>query len=218
MKKLVALFLAMAVMVCCFASCGGGKADLPTDSLSICIGSEPDTLDPALNSAVDGATMIVQMFSGLAKWSQDASGNAVIVADCAVELPAGVENADGTVTYTYTLKDGLKWSDGVALKASDFVFAWNRAASVELAADYGYMFDVIDGYADIWAEEPVEGAKLNVSAPDDKTIVVTLSNAVAYWNELLAFPTYFPVRARVYLLLIPVLSSLLLTAALTPGS
>ncbi|MBQ9748787.1 MAG: peptide ABC transporter substrate-binding protein [Clostridia bacterium] len=197
MKKLVALFLAMAVMVCCFASCGGGKADLPTDSLSICIGSEPDTLDPALNSAVDGATMIVQMFSGLAKWSQDASGNAVIVADCAVELPAGVENADGTVTYTYTLKDGLKWSDGVALKASDFVFAWNRAASVELAADYGYMFDVIDGYADIWAEEPVEGAKLNVSAPDDKTIVVTLSNAVAYWNELLAFPTYFPVREDV---------------------
>jgi oligopeptide transport system substrate-binding protein len=141
--------------------------------------------------------MIVQMFSGLAKWEQDASGKAIIAPDCAVALPEGVTNADGTVTYTYTLKDGLKWSDGVALKASDFVFAWNRAASVELAADYGYMFDVIDGYADIWADEPVAGAKLNVSAPDDKTIVVTLSNSVAYWNELLAFPTYFPVREDV---------------------
>jgi oligopeptide transport system substrate-binding protein len=196
MKKLVALFLAMAVVVCCFASCGN-KNKGTTDSLSVCLASEPDTLDPALNSAVDGATMLVQMFAGLAKWEQDAKGNAVIVADCAVALPEGVVNADGTVTYTYTLKDGLKWSDGVALKASDFVFAWNRAASVELAADYGYMFDVIDGYADIWAEEPVAGAKLNVTAPDDKTIVVTLSNSVAYWNELLAFPTYFPVREDV---------------------
>ena len=195
MKKIVALFLAMAVVVCCFASCGGNKTT--TDSLSVCLASEPDTLDPALNSAVDGATMLVQMFAGLAKWAQDENGTAVIVADCATELTEGVVNADGTVTYTYTLKDGLKWSDGVALKASDFVFAWNRAASVELSADYGYMFDVIDGYADIWAEEPVEGAKLNVSAPDDKTIVVTLSNSVAYWNELLAFPTYFPVREDV---------------------
>ena len=158
-----------------------------TDSISVCIGSEPDTIDPALNSAVDGATLVSHLFAGLAKWDQDANGKLVITPDCAAELPEGVANDDGTVTYTYTLKDGLKWSDGKDLTAADFAFAWKRAASTALAADYGYMFEVIKGYPD----------ELAVEAVDAKTITVTLNNAVAYWNELLAFPTYFPVREDV---------------------
>ena len=167
------------------------------DSISVCVGSEPDTIDPALNSAVDGAVLTSHLFAGLAKWDQDENGNLVIVPDCAVELPEGVVNEDGTVTYNYTLKDGLKWSDGVDLTAYDFEYAWQRAASVELAADYGYMFEVVKGYNDIWAENPAEDAKLAVEAVDEKTLVVTLNNPVAYWNELLAFPTYFPVREDV---------------------
>ena len=158
-----------------------------SDLLNVCIGSEPDTIDPALNSAVDGATLVSHLFSGLAKWAQDAEGNLVIQAECATELPEGVTNDDGTVTYTYTLKDGLKWSDGQALTAKDFEFAWKRAASEALGADYGYMFEVIKGYPN----------DLAVEATDDKTLTVTLNNAVAYWNELLAFPTYFPVREDV---------------------
>ena len=158
-----------------------------TDVLNVCLASEPDTLDPALNSAVDGATMISHLFSGLAKWTQDAEGKLVIAADCATELPAGVVNADGTVTYTYVLKDGLKWSNGDALTAKDFVDSWKRAASDELAADYGYMFEVVKGYG--------TEAGIDVAVVDDKTLTVTLANDVAYWNELLAFPTYFPVHA-----------------------
>ena len=164
----------------------GGK-----DSISVCLASEPQTLDPALNSAVDGATMLAHLFSGLAKWDQDAKGNLVVVADSAKELSEGVVNADGTVTYTYTLKDGMKWSDGKAVTAADFEYAWKRAASTTLAADYGYMFEVVKGYG----EADVDGlAPLAVKAVDEKTLTVTLNNAVAYWNELLAFPTYFPVR------------------------
>ncbi|MBQ9765966.1 MAG: peptide ABC transporter substrate-binding protein, partial [Lachnospiraceae bacterium] len=194
MKRVLALVLACA-MVIALPACGKDKK--VTDTLAVCLASEPDTLDPARNSAVDGATMVAHLFSGLAKWSQDANGNLVIVADAAEELVEGVKNADGTVTYTYTLKEGLKWSDGQPLKASDFVYAWNRAASVELAADYCYMFELVDGYADIWAENPPADAKLNVVATDDRTLVVTITNAVSYWNELLAFPTYYPVREDV---------------------
>ena len=214
MKKIVLMLLVLA-MVLSLAACGGGNnapaGDTGSDNtepagdvaaadgsvLAVCLASEPDTLDPALNSAVDGATMVSHLFSGLAKWAQDANGNLVIVADAAEELVEGVVNEDGTVTYTYTLKDGLKWSDGEPLTAGDFEFAWNRAASVDLAADYGYMFEVVDGYNDIWADEPAADAALNVHALDDRTLEVTLYNAVAYWNELLAFPTYFPVREDV---------------------
>ena len=168
------------------------KADVAgkTDTISVCLASEPDTIDPALNSAVDGATMIAHLFSGLAKWDQDANGNLVIVADAAEALPEGVVNADGTVTYTYTIKAGMKWSNGDEVKASDFVNAWNRAASAELGADYGYMFEVVDGYGT---------DKLNATADDAaRTITVTISNAISYWNELLAFPTYFPVHSSAY--------------------
>ncbi len=210
MKKTIAMLLAAAMSLSLVACGGGASSSAPAASgdaststpaapvaqeLSVCLASEPDTLDPALNSSVDGATMVSHLFSGLAKWAQDESGKLIIVADAVEELVEGVVNEDGTVTYTYTLRDGLKWSDGQPVTAADFAFAWNRAASVELAADYCYMFEVIDGYNDIWNE--VEGAKLNVNAIDEKTLEVTLYNAVAYWNELLAFPTYFPVREDV---------------------
>lgn len=216
MKKILALLLA-AAMVFALAACGSSEAPAATEapadateapaeaaasSLAVCLASEPDTIDPALNSAVDGATLVSHLFSGLAKWAQDETGALVIVPDAAAELPEGVENEDGTVTYTYTLRDGLKWSDGQPVTAADFAFAWNRAASPALAADYGYMFEVVDGYAEMW-ETDADGnivnpdAKLNVTAVDEKTLEVTLANSVAYWNELLAFPTYFPVREDV---------------------
>lgn len=180
--------------------------------LSLSLAGEPDMLDPALNSDVDSMTMCAHLFSGLAKWAPDKDGRPVIVADCAEELVEGVTNKDGTVTYTYKLRDGLRWSDGKALTAHDFVFAWNRAASPKFQADYSYMFDVIKGFNEVWELRftgeydeygyPVydsvdPDARLSVEAPDDKTLVVTLYNYVPYWNELLAFQTYYPVREDV---------------------
>ncbi len=215
LRKILAFVLA-AAMLLCLAACKGkdtttDKTATGTDvttpaadgsSLAVCLASEPDTIDPALNSAVDGATLLAHLFSGLAKWDQDDSGKLVIVPDAATELVEGVANDDGTVTYTYTLRDGLVWSDGQPVTANDYVFAWQRAADPDTAADYGYMFEVVDGYADVW-ETDADGnfvnpdAELNVKAIDEKTIEVTLANAISYWNELLAFPTYFPVREDV---------------------
>ena len=226
MKKMIALLLAL-IMVFSLVACSSSTpaADTSSDAttndtaatpadtaadttgtgaseINVCLASEPDTVDPALNSSVDGATMLAHLFSGLAKWAQDENGNLEIVADAATELPEGVVNEDGTVTYTYTLRDGLVWSDGQPVTAGDFAFAWQRAASTDLAADYGYMFEVVDGYNDIWATDDDGNylnpdAKLNVVAVDEKTLEVTTANYVAYWNELLAFPTYFPVREDV---------------------
>ena len=184
MKKLVALMMALVMALSCAMA---ATAEEAKTSIAVCLASEPDTLDPALNSAVDGATLTSHLFSGLATWAQDAEGKLEIDAECATELPEPVANEDGTMTYTYTLKDGLTWSDGQALTAKDFEFAWKRAASTALGADYGYMFESVKGYPD----------ELAVEATDDKTLVVTLNNALPYWNELLAFPAFFPVREDV---------------------
>ena len=96
--------------------------------IAVNVGPDPDTIDPALNSAVDGATMIIHAFEGL--YTLDKDG---------VPIPGQAESvaiSDDGLTYTFTLRDGLKWSDGSALTAEDFVYSWNRAIAPETAADY----------------------------------------------------------------------------------
>jgi len=192
MKKLLSVSLALAMVLGCmaFAGCGGSKSEAGTMTLNV--GAYPDTVDPALNSAVDGATYIVHTFTGLVGFQQDASGKLVLTPECATELPAPVKMEDGKTSYTFKLRDGLKWSDGTDLDANDFVYAWNRAADPATAADYGYMFEVIDGYAEMMEGT---GTKLNVTASaDGKELTVVLPVDVPYFHELCAFPAYMPVR------------------------
>ena len=83
----------------------------------------------------------------------------------------------------------LKWSDGSALTADDFVYSWNRAADPATASDYQYIFDIIDGYDELTNGD--EDAKLNVTASEDgKKLTVVLKVDVPYFIELAAFPTY----------------------------
>lgn len=188
MKKLLTILL-VAVMALSVMFGVVGCAPKGNQTLPVCVGPEPDTIDPALNSAVDGATLIIHAFSGLVGWRKNASGNLELYADCAKELPEPTTLANGMVQYVFELRDGLKWSDGSDLTAKDFEFAWKRAASDALAADYSYMFDVIDGFAD---------GELNVTASaDGKTLTVVLPVDVPYFYELCAFPTYMPVKESV---------------------
>lgn len=147
-----------------------------SDTLRINLASEPDYLDPALNSSVDGACLAANTFSGL--YTYNAEG--VPVPACAEGY---VVSEDG-LTYTVTLKSDLKWSDGSALTAADFEYSWKRAVAPETAADYEYMFNGIAGY---------EEGELNVVALDDTTLQFVLSAPCAYMEDLMAFPTFYPV-------------------------
>jgi oligopeptide transport system substrate-binding protein len=189
-KKIV---VSVLMFVCLFGLAACNKT---TDTLVVCVGPNPDTIDPALNSAVDGATLIIHAFSGLVGYQQDEDGALVLVPDVAAALPTPTTLTGGKVQYVFTLKDDLKWSDGTALTAADFEYAWKRAASNTLAADYGYMFDVIDGFG---GDDDADGlAPLNVTASaDGKTLTVVLNNAVPYFFELCAFPTYMPVKQSI---------------------
>lgn len=190
MKKLASLLLATVVAVSTMlAGCGnndasnsGADANVAESGenasvLSVVTGPEPDTIDPALNSAVDGGTIIVHAFEGLMTLDQNAQ-------PIYGQAESHTVSEDG-LTYTFTLRDGLKWSDGSAVTASDFVYSWNRAIAPETAADYEYMFDCIEGYAE---------GNLNVTAVDDKTLEVKLVAATPYFLELCAFPAYMPVK------------------------
>lgn len=156
---------------------GANELAVVANELAVVVGPEPDTIDPALNSSVDGGTTIVHAFEGLMTLDENAQpiyGQA-----------ESVDVSDDNLTYTFHLRDGLKWSDGSDLTASDFVYSWARAINPETAADYEYMFDCIEGYAD--------GA-LNVTAVDDQTLEVKLAAVTPYFLELCAFPAYAPVK------------------------
>ncbi|MFA6862111.1 MAG: ABC transporter substrate-binding protein [Bacilli bacterium] len=165
---------------------GGGK------KISACIASEPQTIDPALNSSVDGATYIANSFVGLYQF-KSVNGVTKPMPALSDGEPVKTTLADGKVKYDFTLK-ASKWSDGTDLTANDFVYAWNRAASGATASDYAYIFDVIDGAAEVEADE-TGTKKLNISASEDGThFYCTTTSNVTYFDQLLAFPTYAPVK------------------------
>ena len=144
------------------------------------IASEPESIDPALNSAVDGAIMISHLFESLIRWDDDGNGNAVLKPGIAESWDV----SDDGLTWTFHLRDA-KWSDGKPIVAEDFVYAWNRLVNPDTGADYEYMLDMVKGY---------EEKKLEISAPDEKTFVVNLSVKCPYFEEICAFPAVMPVR------------------------
>ncbi|WLR53835.1 peptide ABC transporter substrate-binding protein [Mesobacillus subterraneus] len=105
--------------------------------------------------------------------------------------------SDDNLVYTFTLIDS-KWSNGEPVTAHDFVFAWQRAIDPKTASPYGpYMMGgKIKGAEAITEagskEEAYDVTTLGVKALDDKTLEVTLEKPIAYWQDLFAFPTFYP--------------------------
>lgn len=193
MKKKLLSMLLVATMVVGLAGCGSakkndgtqneGKTATATNSesnvLYINLASEPDYLDPALNTTVDGGCLAVNSFMGLYTYDKDEN----LVPGLATALPEVSE--DGT-EYTIHMIES-KWSNGEEVTAKDFVYSWNRVVASETAADYAYLFDVIARNDD---------DTLAVEATDDYTLTIKLVSPCPYFNDLLAFPTFFPVYQK----------------------
>ncbi len=218
-KKVIALMLA-AAMVVSVTACGGGSdtttpaadsgdaaaettdgGEAPAEDagaddsaapaasgegkiLSVQIGPNPETIDPALNSAVDGGNMILHTFECLLTVDQDGK--------LAPGQAESWETSEDGLTWTFHLRDGLKWSDGSALTANDFVYSWRRVCDPMVAAPYAEtVLGMVEGYADAIGGN-LEA--LGVEATDDSTFVVHLSQPCPYFGSLAAFATLSPVQ------------------------
>ena len=195
-------------------------ANSDASTLYLMIASEPDRLDPHLNSAVDGAVLAVNSFVGLLTY--DSEGNLV------PGIAESWEESEDGLTYTFHLRES-NWSDGTPLTANDFVYSWNRAANPATASDYSYLYDgliaknevalemmpnpdydekaakdaEINGEEyDVPAEVYTEAAKaaqaaneilVGIEATDDLTFKVKLVSPCPYFLSLCAFPTFYPV-------------------------
>lgn len=215
MKKKVLALILTAAMVVGLAACGGSTSndaasttdgttteasdnqtgDETTDTteaaastgekiLSVQVGPDPETIDPALNSAVDGGNMLLHSFECLL--AVDENGQLV------PGQAESWETSEDGLTWTFHLRDGLKWSDGSDLTANDFVYSWKRVCDPMVAAPYAEtVLSMVEGY-----DKAIEGDldALQVAAQDDNTLVVTLSTPCSYFGSLAAFATLSPVQ------------------------
>lgn len=150
--------------------------------------SEPGSLDPALAQGTHESWILDHTFEGL--MAIDKHGKIVPA------LASKSSLADDEVTYTFTLKDDLKWSNGQPITAEDFEYSWKRVLNPELAADYAHQLYYIEG-AQAYNEGTGSVDDVKVKALDDKTLEVKLHSPTSYFLELTAFYTYYPISKDV---------------------
>ena len=209
-KRILALGVAMT-MVLGLVACGGGSKEAASTSgdaaateaaegaedageaeasgiaseFTVQIGPNPETLDPALNSAIDGANLLVTLSETL------------LIIDENLEVQPGQAESytvsDDGLVWTFTMRDGLKWSDGTDLTAKDFEYSFKRVCDPAVAAPYAEtVLGMVVGY-----EEAIAGdldALQVVASEDGKTLTITLSYPCSFFDKLAAFATLSPVQ------------------------
>jgi oligopeptide transport system substrate-binding protein len=109
-------------------------------------------------------------------------------------MAESVEQSDDGLTYTFTLREGVQWSNGDPVTSEDFRYAWLRALNPDTAGQFAFILsDFIEGASDFAAGEG-SAEDVGISAPDDQTLEVTLANPTPFFLGLTAFPTYFPLN------------------------
>ncbi|MBD9290082.1 MAG: peptide ABC transporter substrate-binding protein [Faecalibacterium sp.] len=182
------------------AACGGSKSGstatsgsaagstaggVNTAGFTVQYGSNPETLDPALNSAIDASNTIITIFEPLLLINEN---NEVIGGQA-----ESWEASEDGLTWAFTMRDGLKWSDGTDLTAKDFEYSFKRMANPDTAAPYAETcLGMIDGFDAAQAGDP---DALNVKASDDgKTLTIVLSYPCSYFDKMAAFAAMSPVQ------------------------
>ena len=184
MKKMLAL-----AMVLMLALCGLTVPALAEEGQSVLhysISDDPQQMDPSLNTYSRSSLVLQNLFQGLYKLGPD---GASYVPACAESY----EVSEDGMHYTFTLKQGLKWSDGSDLTAKDFEYAWKRVVDPEVGSGAA---------SDMWVlkngKECSKGTcameELGVKATDDYTLEVETSYYAPWFPSLTATTVFFPVK------------------------
>ena len=164
--------------------------------LTFVLSNIPDGLDPSVTNNSFAQYVLINCFEGLVTY--DSTGTLV---------PGNAESwdiSDDGLTYTFHLRDGLKWSDGTDLNAKDFEYSFKRMANPDTAAPYAETcLGMIDGFEEAAGFPDADGNPtvepnldaLNVKASDDgKTLTIVLAYPCSYFDKIVAFAAMSPVQ------------------------
>src|ERR1035437_6253412 len=158
-----------------------------------CITDEINTLDPGRMSWMNDIRVAMALWEGLTAYDPDTLAPVSGVAEKWEISPDGK-------TYTFHLRHDALWNNGDPVLAQDFLFAWKRVLTPSTGADSVGLFKGVVGAEDytnaLDKNKPADFASVGIKAPDDRTIVVTLTAACGYYLDLCAFPPFFPLHQK----------------------
>ncbi|MCL2816566.1 MAG: peptide ABC transporter substrate-binding protein [Oscillospiraceae bacterium] len=182
-RSILATALVFVMVLGTFAGCAGGSSG----DIVAYVGSSPETLDPCMNSAADGATYLVHLFQGLFRYKWDGSG---------IELGDAKSYAisDDGLVWTFTLRSDIKWSDGQKVTAQDYEYSWKRVCDPAIAGPYAWDMAefILNGEDSL--DEVCSIDEVGVKAVDELTFEVTLSSPCPFFDQVAVFPVLYPVR------------------------
>ncbi|MGE7622613.1 peptide ABC transporter substrate-binding protein [Viridibacillus sp. NPDC096237] len=199
MKKwLTVLFVAVFAIVlsACTASkeagkepsSGKGEGDAKGKVLYLNNGSEPTSFDPSVGFNAVSWNALNNLMEGLVRFNDK---------DQPVEATAEkIAVSDDGLTYTFTIRDGAKWSNGDAVTAGDFVFGWLHMLNPETASPAAFLAYSIDG-AEAYNTGKGKAEEVAIKATDDKTFEVKLNAPTDAFLSIITNPSFFPVNKKV---------------------
>ncbi len=184
---LLMLGLSWASSLTSSGSNNSDAVDPVTKTITSFLRTEPPQLNSSLSTDQVSGMILGHVMEGLLRYDKNN------------QLAPGVAERweirrDGA---TFWLRQDARWSDGGAVTARDFVFSWRLALDPANASEYAFiLYPVKNAEAVNKGEMPL--ATLGVTALDDHTLVVEFERPLAYFDKLVAFPTYFPIREDFY--------------------
>ncbi|WP_099159707.1 peptide ABC transporter substrate-binding protein [Virgibacillus ndiopensis] len=196
MKKgllaLVMLLTISTVLAGCYG--GGGDEEATTDSkdsdevkqeMVVNAMTEPPAIDPALATDTTSGWILDHIFEGL--YTRDKEGNPVL------GVAKDVKVSEDGKTYTFTLREDAKWSDGSQVTAEDFEYAWKRVLDPETGSAFAFYMYYIKG-AEAYNKGNGSVEDVGINAVDDTTFEVQLNSPLGYFDSLLTLWTFYPVQ------------------------
>ena len=161
---------------------GGGGGG--SNAISVQLGDSVRDLDSTTTTDSASTQILDNVMEGLYRLDPDEK-----------PVPAQAESvdiSDDGLTHTFTLRDGLKWSNGDPLTSQDFKYAWLRALHPDTAGQYAYILSTFIKGADEFNTGKGSAEDVAIETPDDKTLEVTLIGPSPFWLGLTSFFTYYP--------------------------
>src|SRR5215212_4772031 len=167
-----------------FSGGGGGGGGGSSKSIAINLEDTVKDLDSATTTDQTSTEILTNVMSGL--YRLDANARPV------PDMAEGVDISKDRLNYTFTLRDGIKWSNGDPVTSHDFKYAWLRAIDPKTAGQYSYIITTFVKGADEFNKGKGSADDVAIETPDDKTVKVTLVSPSPFWLGLAGFFTYYP--------------------------
>lgn len=195
-KLVSSLIVLSSVLV--LGACGGTDKETSSSTtkggaateqvVSFGIPQEIASLDPATATDKVSFGLLNQIYEGFYRMDKNNQ-----------PIPAGAkelaEKSKDGLTYTLTLRDDAKWSNGDPVVAADYVYAWQRVADPATGSEYAYLIEPVKNAAAIIKGDK-KPSELGIEAVSDTEVKITLDVATPYFESLLAFPTFFPLNQK----------------------